>query len=107
MCPHVHESRACARCSAGNFTVSFQFVQGAPPRPTHSGLLQSLIPEGKLASWRPSFGLLKAAGAARLPVHVQLRRHGVGDHAFQDVVLRGHHVLDEEIGGVIDVEVVL
>lgn len=40
-------------------------------------------------------------------MRVQLRRHGVGDHTFQDVVLRGHHVLDEEIGGVIDVEVVL
>lgn len=51
--------------------------------------------------------LLEAAGAVRIPVRVQLRGHGVGDHASQDVVLRGHHVLDEEIGSVVDVEVVL
>lgn len=51
--------------------------------------------------------LLEAARAARLPVRIQLRGHGVGEHASQDVVLRGHHVLDEKIGSVVDVEVVL
>lgn len=51
--------------------------------------------------------LLEAGGAACLSVGVQLRGHGVGDHASQDVVLRRHHVLDEKIGRVIDVEVVL
>lgn len=51
--------------------------------------------------------LLEAAGAAHLPVRAQLRGHGVGDHASQDVVLRGHHVLDQKVGSVVDVEVVL
>ena len=51
--------------------------------------------------------LLEAAGAAHLPVRVRLRGQGVGDHAPQDVVLRGHHVLDQKVCCVVDVEVVL
>lgn len=51
--------------------------------------------------------LLEAAGAAHPAVRVQLRGHGVGDHASQDVLLRGHHVLDEKVSSVVDVEVVL
>lgn len=94
----------------GSLRSRFSLCGAPPPHyPPRSGLPQSLKASwGRLpALWRASSGLLKAAGAARLPVRVQLRRDGVGDHALQDVVLRGHHVLDQEVGGVADVEVVL
>lgn len=107
---HAH---ACTRAVCvhdappGNFMVP---LQGAPPPPARA-FCKVWSQKAKWrrlpAPWRPSFGLLEAAGAARLAVRVQPRRDGVGDHALQDVVLRGHHVLDQEVGGVADVEVVL
>lgn len=122
----------CTNAPLSNFRASvFQFDQEEEvwyfSRRLFICLLQSLIfftglmSEGKLqrdrvGATRPAFprpvvlsvrALLEAAGAAHLPVRVQLRGHRVRDHASQDVVLCGHHVLNEEIGSVVDVEVVL
>lgn len=49
----------------------------------------------------------EAAGATGLPVGVEWGRDGVGYHAFQDVALRGHDVLDKEVGSLRDVQIVL
>lgn len=54
-----------------------------------------------------SFRLFEAAGAAHLPAGVQLGRDGVRHDALQDVVLRGHDVLDQEVCSFGDVEIVL
>lgn len=49
----------------------------------------------------------EAAGATGLPVGVEWGWDGVGYHAFQDVALRGHDVLDKEVGSLRDVQIVL
>lgn len=51
--------------------------------------------------------LFEAAGATCLPVRVELWRDGVWHHAFQDVVLCGHDVLDQEVCSFRDVQIVL
>lgn len=51
--------------------------------------------------------LLEAARAAHLPVRVEQWRDGIWNHAFQDVILCGHHVLDQEICSFVDVKIVL
>lgn len=51
--------------------------------------------------------LFEAAGAARLIAGVKLGRDGVWYHAFQDVTLCGHDVLDQEVCGFRDIKIVL
>lgn len=55
---------------------------------------------------RALLSLFEAARAARLP-GVELRRDGVWHHAFQDVALCGHDVLDQEVCSFRDVNIVL
>lgn len=58
--------------------------------------------------WRfPCSQSFEAAGATGPPVGVEWGRDGVGHHAFQDVALCGHDVLDKEVGSLRDVQIVL
>lgn len=49
----------------------------------------------------------EAGGASGLCVRVERGRDGVWDHTLQDVALCGHDVLDEEVGSLGDVQIVL